>query len=155
MVVKERQRVEERVALPAVTGRREAFIWAAATVVIAALAVVLVVFLMDSGTETVVAPDLRSDQQVLADLASRGYIPAEAVDYERLATENLVNQGLLPEAALRGYIAPSAPIFTPEDLALIHAAQTGVIPMEAVDWDDVALKRLVNQGLIPRAALDN
>lgn len=155
MAVKEQQRVEERVALPAVTGRLEAFMWAAATVVIAALAVVLVVFLMDGATETAATPDLRSDQQVLADLANRGYIPAEAVDFEFLATEKLVNQGLIPEAALSGYITPAAPIFTPEDLALMHAARTGMIPMEAVNWDDMALKRLVNQGLIPRAAIDN
>ncbi len=36
---------------------------------------------------------------------------------------------------------------------MIELAQTGQIPMQAVDWDEVALKKLVNQGLIPREAL--
>jgi len=72
-----------------------------------------------------------------------------------LRTEQLVNQGLVPAQTLELYRPPVEPLFTKSELLMIELAESGQIPMPAVDWEEVQLKRLVNQGLIPREALND
>ena len=104
---------------------------------------------------TPVAPDLRSDQEILAELASQGYIPAAAVDWRLLETEQLVNQGLIPAQTLQPYVAPTEPLFSESELLTMELARSGQIPMQAVDWEEVEMKKLVNEGFIPREALND
>ncbi len=160
MTVIEKEKVLERPAPeapvePKTPTRIGAVIWALAVIAMAAVAAV-VVLMVTGGEETTGAapgPDYRSEQQILADLANQGYIPAAAVDWQLLKTERLVEQGLVPGEALEPASGPTDPLYTPDELLMIDLANTGQIPMEAVDWDEVALKKLVNQGLLPRAAL--
>jgi hypothetical protein len=103
---------------------------------------------------TQAAPDLRSDQALLAELANVGYIPSAAVDWRQLKTEELANQGLIPAQTLEPYIAPSESLFSESELLTMELAQSGQIPMQAVDWKAVEMKKLVNEGFIPRQALE-
>jgi hypothetical protein len=41
-----------------------------------------------------------------------------------------------------------------QDLFMAKLANEGYIPRQAVDWETVDLKRLVNMGLVPAAALE-
>lgn len=156
MAVIERERVQERPApkAPAPQRRFGTMIWALAILAIAAVAAVAVILATGGEDGTQAAPDLRSEQQILADLANQGYIPAAAVDHKLLMTERMVNQGLVPAQALEPYAPPVEPLYTAQELSTLELAESGQIPMESVDWDEVALKRLVNQGLIPRQALE-
>lgn len=45
------------------------------------------------------------------------------------------------------------PLLTVEELALVQLANTGHIPLQAVDWDTIELKRAVAKGLVPLQAL--
>lgn len=156
MAVIERERVTERPApeVPARTRRFEVAMWVLVIIAVAAV-VATAIMLTTAGEEatTEAVPDFRSDQQKLAELANQGYIPAAAVDWELLRTERLVNQGQIPAQTLESYGSPIEPLFSADERLMIELAQTGQIPMEAVDWGDVQLKKLVNQGLIPREAL--
>ena len=154
MAVIERERVHERPApdAPAPERRIGAMIWTATVVALVALAAIVVMLVRGDST-TQATPDLRSEQQILADLANMGYIPAAAVDYQLLMTERLANQGLVPAETLEPYYPPVEPLYSAREMLTIEQAESGQIPMASVDWDEVELKRLVNQGLIPRAAL--
>jgi hypothetical protein len=167
MAVLEKERVEppRRIEAPAPAApprRSFAIVWALAALALAATvtAIVLVATGSESAGDPVAAtpavqmPDLRSEQRILADLAIAGYIPYEAVDWELLTTEDLVNQAQIPAQTLQPYSDPVDPLFTAEELRMIDLAATGQIPWEAVDWQTVETKRLVNRGLIPRAAAD-
>lgn len=103
---------------------------------------------------TPTAPSLQSDQQILANLANLGHIPAAAVDWTLVRTEQLVNQGLIPAQTLQPYVAPVVPLFSEHETLMIELARSGQIPVQAVDWEDVEMKKLVNEGLIPREALN-
>ena len=93
------------------------------------------------------------EEQIMMELAAKGYIPMAAVDWEAMALKEAVAQGYVPEQALRPYYFEGAePLFTNEELATIELAEKGLIPMESVDWEAVELKRLANKGLIPRQA---
>ncbi len=158
MAVIEKEKVLERPA-PEVSSpprRIGAMVWGLAIIALAAVAAVVVLF-VTGGEETTTAgeaaTDYRSEQQIIADLANQGYLPAAAVDWQLLKTERMVEQGLVPAEALEPAVSPVAPLFSPDELLTIELANTGQIPTEAVDWSGVALKKLVNQGLIPREAL--
>ena len=93
------------------------------------------------------------DEQIMMELAAKGYIPIAAVDWEAMALKEAVAQGYVPEQALRPFYSEGAePLFTSEELATIELAEKGLIPMESVDWEEVELKRLANKGLIPYQA---
>jgi hypothetical protein len=175
MATLEKERLEERVEVPEEqkAPSRRRYVWfglLAVAVALIAAAGIVALFMGGGGgeetTEAVVAPpaaaatepatmpEVRSEQQILADLARRGYIPMAAVDWELLKTEELVNQGLIPAQVLRPYVPPVEPLFTAEEMASIELAQAGGIPMGSVDWDRVELKRLVNRGFIPRQTLE-
>lgn len=89
----------------------------------------------------------------LEQLANRGLIPAAAVP-EPSVLEQLVNRGLVPAQALEPAAQPVEPLFTEEEMATMTLANQGLIPHDSVDWEDVELRRLVNRGLIPRAAVE-
>ena len=108
-----------------------------------------------AGPATQVVQEIRSEQRILADLASRGYIPSAAVDWRLLRTEELANRGLIPAETLEPYRPAVEPLFSDSELLMMELARTGRIPRQAVDWGEVELKRLVNQGLIPREALSD
>ena len=82
-------------------------------------------------------------------LVAKGYIPAETLDGEPFRTKALVNQGLIPAQTLEagGY---TASLYTREDRALMAAVAAGMVPKEALDSESFRIKRLINQGLIPR-----
>ena len=94
------------------------------------------------------------DQAILAELANRGYIPSAAVDWRQLKTEELVNQGLIPAQTLEPYIAAAEPLFSESELLTMEFARSRQIPVQAVDWQAVEMKKLVNEGFIPRQALE-
>jgi hypothetical protein len=43
-------------------------------------------------------------------------------------------------------------LYTPEELRLLEAVRSGQVPRETIDTDAFRLKRLANEGLIPREA---
>jgi hypothetical protein len=94
-----------------------------------------------------------ADELIMMDLANRGYIPKQAVDWRTIELKKLVAKGLVPEQALRSTKAPVGALFSTEELVTIDLAKKGLIPMQTVDWDVVELKRLANLGLIPRQAV--
>ncbi len=110
----------------------------------------------ESAPSAVVATEPASiftaEEEIMMKLAVQGYIPMEAVDWDAIHLKEAVAQGLVPEQALRPYLAPYEPIFSSEELATIELAEKGLIPMQTVDWDDVELRRLIAKGLIPRQA---
>jgi hypothetical protein len=164
MAVLEKKRIEIRpaeVEAPAV--RKPRLPWLIGVTAVAALiAVGTVAVLFGDGRVGVdegageVEPLFTYEELVLIDLANRGLIPRQAVDWEMVELKRLVNQGLVPRQALepgRTVAAMPEPLFTNEEIVLIDLANRGLIPRQAVDWEIVELKRLVNQGLIPREAL--
>lgn len=108
------------------------------------------------GDVTAVTPGAEStftaEEEIMVKLAAQGYIPMQAVDWDTIELKRAVAQGLVPEQALRPYIAPYEPLFTQEELATIELAEKGLIPWQTVDWEDVELRRLIDKGLIPRQA---
>lgn len=162
MAVIEKERVEERQASEASAPTRRFGVVMTVLAVIAVAAVAAAAILLTTGGEeatqavaTRTAPELRSEQRILADLANQGYIPSEAVDWRLHRTEQLVNQGLVPAETLEANRSPVEPLFSESELLMIELAESGQIPMQAVDWGKVELKKLVNQGLIPRDALND
>ena len=105
-------------------------------------------------TATPAAAAVIYDQDlVMARLANQGYIPRAAVDWEAVELKRLVNMGLVPAAALESATPES--LFTQVELLEIDLANRGIIPTQAVDWETIEMKRLVNMGLIPRQALED
>lgn len=100
------------------------------------------------------APDsfLSSEETLTMRLANTGLIPMAAVDWETIELKRAVARGWVPEQALQPATPNIEPVFTSEELATIDLATRGLIPSQTVNWDDVALKQLVNRGLIPKAA---
>lgn len=47
------------------------------------------------------------------------------------------------------------PVYTARDRALMQAVAHGVVPEETLDTEDFLIKRLINQGLIPRQTIDS
>lgn len=158
MAVIEKERVEERfetIEAPAPKRGSGVVVTALAIIALAAVAATVVFVLAGGETAPQAVQDFRSEQQILADLANRGYIPAAAVNSRLLRTEQLVNQGQIPAQTLEPYRISVEPLFSEAELVMIELAESGQIPREAVDWGDVELKKLVNRGLIPRQALND
>lgn len=97
-------------------------------------------------------PLLSQEELITIRLANQGLIPMAAVDWEMIELKRAVAQGWVPEQALQKATVEAEALFTDEELATIDLASKGLIPSQAVDWDEVALKQLVKRGLIPRAA---
>ena len=106
---------QEAVAVPVAPRKGRNSILMSILAVAVGMAAIGVAVLVGSGTDTStgdlisgrsseLAPDLRSEQAILADLAAQGYIPSGAVDWRLLKTEELVNQGLIPAETLNAYV---------------------------------------------------
>lgn len=103
-----------------------------------------------SAAEVPIQTAFTSEELIMMELAAKGYIPMQAVDWEAMALRQAVADGYVPEQALRPYFAEgNEPLFTAEELTTIELAEKGLIPMQTVDWEEVELKRLANKGLIP------
>lgn len=75
----------------------------------------------------------------------------DASGYARM--EEFVNSGFVPREALQP-MRPE-PVYSAQDRALMAAVANGVVPEEALDTEDFLIKRLINQGLIPRQTIDS
>ena len=168
MAVLEKERVEEQrtAAAPAPAEaapkrRRNVLGWSLGILAIAAVAAAVTAALIvaagsESDVEAQPAPvavqDFRSDQQILEDLAARGYLPTKAVNEEILDTERLVNRGLIPAKTLEPYTEP--PLFTETELLMMHYVNMGQLPPESINSETIELKRLILRGMLPREAVD-
>lgn len=139
-------------------GRRNRIVWSAAGAA-AAVAIAAVTF-----TVTTTAPQERVQvqqatstgqdvdaEEFLNRLANQGYIPSQAVDQQRLQLERAVSGGQVPAAALQSS-STVAPLYSPTDTKLIESVRRGHVPADVLDSRTLLLKRLANDGKIPRAA---
>jgi len=142
-------------------GRGPAFLWILAMLAIAGVVVAAVT--LRSSTRPIgstgpvtVAPQAGSlyteQEQAVLRLVAKGYIPAETLNGEPYRTKQLVNEGLVPSEALAPRSAPVEPLYTARERAIMAAVATGQIPRQVLDGEPFRTKRLINQGLIPRAA---
>jgi hypothetical protein len=46
------------------------------------------------------------------------------------------------------------PLYSSQDRALMAAVASGVVPQEVLESDDFRIKRLVNQGLVPKESAE-
>jgi hypothetical protein len=59
---------------------------------------------------------------------------------------------LAPTGGRRTRPAEVESLYTPQALRLLEAVRSGQVPAETIDTDAFRLKRLANEGLIPREA---
>jgi hypothetical protein len=59
---------------------------------------------------------------------------------------------LAPTAGPSNPTAEVESLYTPEELRLLEAVRSGQVPAETIDTDAFRLKKLANEGLIPREA---
>lgn len=146
-----------------VAGRGIRVGWAVGALAVLALAgvVVAAVAVLSEGPSIRQADERRvsslytEDELAVMRLVATGYIPAETLDSEPFLTKGLVNQGVVPRAALEARPVVIAPLYSAEERAVMEAVAAGVVPEETLDGEPFRTKRLVNQGLIPRAAADS
>ena len=91
---------------------------------------------------TVTGPAVGS-QEFLYKLAEQGYIPMESVDMQRLLLERLVASGDIPAASLEPSRALMESVYTPYELLLLEAVESGHIPAETLDTDTFREKELI------------
>jgi hypothetical protein len=91
---------------------------------------------------TVTGPAVGS-QEFLYKLAEQGYIPMESVDTQRLLLERLVASGDIPAASLEPSRALMESVYTPYELLLLEAVESGHIPAETLDTDTFRDKELI------------
>jgi hypothetical protein len=65
---------------------------------------------------------------------------------------HLVNAGVVPRETLQPRQTAIKPLYTTQERALMAAIASGQVPEAALDQKELLIKRLVNQGLIPRQA---
>jgi hypothetical protein len=83
-------------------------------------------------------------------LVNAGLVPAETLELNTM--EQLVNAGVVPAETLDAKSVGS--LYTAQDRALMGAVARGQVPAETLDGGSFLVKRLINQGLIPRQTLD-
>ena len=83
-------------------------------------------------------------------LVNAGLVPAEALESSTM--EQLVNAGIVPAETLEPERVGS--LYTAQDRELMAAVASGQVPAETLDGDSFLIKRLINQGLVPRQTLD-
>lgn len=92
------------------------------------------------------------NEQKVMQLVNEGRVPAETLQGGIYRIKALVNQGLIPAATLQQYVAPVPPLYTKQELKIMALVAQGVLPRETLNAEPFRTKRLINQGLIPRAA---
>jgi hypothetical protein len=85
-------------------------------------------------------------------LIAQGYVPVETLNGGSFLTKRLANRGLLPRQALELRRAGRLPLYTTRERALMAAVAAGIVPRRTLQGEPFRTKRLINQGLIPRAA---
>ncbi len=150
--------VRERTAPAPVRGARVGWVLGGfAAIAIAAVAIAAVAVLSQRpGAGPVIERRTASlytqDELAVVRLVQQGVIPRETLEGEPFRTKALVNQGLIPRGAVEAGIPLAGPLYCPEERALMRAVAAGLVPEEALDYERLSVKRLVNQGLVPRAA---
>lgn len=124
-------------------------------VVVAAVAILSGAPAIRQADERPVSSLYTAEELAVTRLVATGHIPAQTLDSEPFRTKGLVNQGLVPRAALEPRPVMIAPLYSAQEQALIAAVAAGLVPEEALDGEPFLTKRLINQGLIPREAADS
>ena len=93
-------------------------------------------------------------EQKVMSLAAAGVVPGETLDGGIYLIKRLVNEGLIPRQTLDPYEPPVEPLYTDREQLVMQLAAAGLIPGETLNGDPYRTKRLINAGLIPRAAAD-
>ena len=125
--------------------------------ILAVVAVVVAIAVFQESTTTsidqgTVAPLYTQDELTVIRLVEEGVLPDDVLDAEPFRTKQLVNEGVLPHATLSPRPAPVAPLYCPEDRAVMAAVAAGVVPDEVLEGEPFRTRRLINQGLVPREA---
>jgi hypothetical protein len=126
--------------------------------ILAVVGVVVAIAVFSQGATTTsidqatVAPLYTQDELDVIRLVEEGVLPDEVLDAEPFRTKQLVNEGLLPHATLSPWPAPVAPLYCPDDRAVMAAVAQGLVPDEVLEGEPFRTKRLINQGLVPREA---
>jgi len=94
------------------------------------------------------------NEQKVMQLVNEGQVPAETLQGGVYRTKSLVNRGLIPAATLKLYQAPVPPLYTKQELKIMALVAQGVLPPQTLNAEPFRTKRLINQGLIPRAAAE-
>jgi hypothetical protein len=100
-----------------------------------------------SGAESTASASTTTMEQ----LVNAGLVPAATL--QPSALERLVNAGLVPAETLEPKSVGS--LYTAQDRALMAAVASGQVPAEVLESDSFVIKRLINQGLVPRQTLDH
>lgn len=95
-----------------------------------------------------------ADERAAIRLVADGVLPESILDAEPFRTKQLVAQGLVPAETLIPKAVGPAPLYCPEERAVMAAVAAGVVPAEALEGEPYRTKRLVAQGLIPRDSVD-
>ena len=145
----------EQVGFPK-EGRRPGWMLGAlAAVALAAVAMAAVAVLSQTpaGTREGAAPGRQGyteDELEVFRLVEAGVLPADVLHAEPFRTKQLVAQGTIPYETLlpgREYVAP---LWCPQERAVMRAVAAGLVPADALDAEPFRTKRLIAQGLIPR-----
>jgi len=128
---------------------------AVAAVLVAAVAVLSGAPTIRPADERRVSPLYTADELAVMQLVAKGYIPAETLDSAPFRTRGLINQGLVPRAALEPRPVVIAPLYSAQEQVMMATVAAGLVPEEALEGEPFRTKRLINQGLIPREAADS
>jgi hypothetical protein len=148
--------VQEQAAAASRRGLRVGWILGGLSVTaLVAVMVATIAFLAQGPTARPVAehrvtPVYTQDELAVLRLVEQGVLPDEILDREPFRTKLLVSQGILPRETLESRPARVAPLYCPEERAVMAAVAAGVLPKEVLESDAFLIKRLINQGLIPR-----
>jgi hypothetical protein len=149
-------------ALAARTGvsRRFRLGWRAlALSVVAAVAVVGVATLTSRPVVPIEEPGREAslytaEERTVMRLVAQGQIPAETLNTDPFIIKRLVNEGFVPRETVQSSPAPRTSLYSEQERALMNAVAGGQVPEEALDSDSFLIKRLIDQGQIPRGAAD-
>ena len=94
------------------------------------------------------------DEATTIRLVADGVLPRSVLTREPFRTKQLVAEGLVPSATLEAAVAPVAPLYCPDELAVMAGVAAGVIPEATLAGEPYRTKRLIEQGLVPRATVE-
>jgi hypothetical protein len=93
-------------------------------------------------------------ERTMMRLVAQGQIPAETLNTDPFIIKRLVNEGFVPRETVQSSPAPRTSLYSEQERALMNAVAGGQVPEEALDGDSFLIKRLIDQGQIPREAAD-
>jgi hypothetical protein len=140
MVVKLREQLEQappESQAPDVPRRKGGpMLWVAAAVALLAVVVGIGIVVLSTGETGTPEPavEAATGEELVCQLAARGQLPPEAC----------------PTAS--GVLQPAAPIYTDSELETMRLVDEGRLPEAALESQSWLIKRLANEGQIPREA---